>query len=118
MADPEPLRDAGNTDTRRQLLDMRERLVGNLGERIEGGDLALLAAVHGAMAAIEAADRVLPDAEQAARAVVTDTRDGPIALTLYNEAEAVATIALPPIRALALAGELIRAAMPRVREAA
>jgi|SRR5947209_15071329 len=54
----------------------------------------------------------------AARIIVYDIPGEPIALTLYNQAEAVATIALPPIRALALAGELIRAAMPRVREAA
>jgi hypothetical protein len=33
-----------HTETRRQLVDMRERLIGNLGRRIEGGDLALLAA--------------------------------------------------------------------------
>ena len=38
----------------------------------------------------------------------------PIALTLYREAEAVAMIALPPIRALALAGELIGAAIRRL----
>jgi hypothetical protein len=107
-----------HTDTRRQLAAMRVRLVSNLGEQIEGGNLALLAAVNGALSAIEAVDAAIPDAEAAARAVVTDTLDGPIALTLYNEAEAVATIALPPIRALALAGELIRAALPRVREPA
>jgi hypothetical protein len=100
-----------------QLAAMRERLVGNLGKQIEGGDIALLAAVNGALAAVEAADAVLPDAEAAARAVVTDAEGEPIALVLYKEAETVATIALPPIRALALAGELIRAAMPRVREA-
>ncbi|HEV8032612.1 MAG TPA: hypothetical protein VGP42_16490 [Stellaceae bacterium] len=50
------------------------------------------------------------------RLVVSDVPGEPIALTLYHEAEAVAQIALPPIRALALAGELIRAALPRVRE--
>jgi hypothetical protein len=38
-------------DTRRQLVDMRARLIGNLGERIEGGDLTLLAAVNGAIRA-------------------------------------------------------------------
>jgi len=58
------------SDKRQQLVDMRERLIGNLGE--------------------------------------------PIALTLYREAEAVAMIALPPIRALALAGELIGAAIRRL----
>jgi hypothetical protein len=32
----------GVSDKRQQLVDMRERLIGNLGEKIEGGDLALL----------------------------------------------------------------------------
>lgn len=40
--------------TRQQLADMRSRLIGNLGKQIEGGDLALLAAVTGALAAIDA----------------------------------------------------------------
>jgi hypothetical protein len=104
-----------SADTRQQLATMRERLVGNLGERINGGDLTLLAAVNGAMSAIEAVDRVLPDAEQAARAIVSDVPGEMIALVLYRETEAVAQIALPPIRALALAARLIEAAMPRLR---
>jgi hypothetical protein len=99
---------------RQQLVDMRERLIGNLGEKIEGRDLALTAAVNGALSAVEAGDAVLPDAEPAARAVVADIPGEPIALTLYREAEAVAMIALPPIRALALAGELIGAAIRRL----
>jgi hypothetical protein len=102
---------------RAQLVDMRERLVGNLGKRIEGGDLTLLAAVNGALSAIEAVDAVLPDAEQAARAVVSDVAGEMIALVLYRETEEVAQIALPPIRALALAAKLIQAAMPRLKEA-
>jgi len=57
---------------------------------------------------------VLPDAEATARAIVTDAEGAPIALTLYRESEATATIALPPIRALA--GGLIWAALPRLRE--
>jgi hypothetical protein len=105
-----------SADTRQQLVAMRSRLVGGLGEKIEGGDLSLLAAVNGALSAVEAVDAVLPDAEAAARAVVSDVPGEPIALTLYREAEAVSQIALPPIRALALAGELIRAAVPRLQE--
>jgi hypothetical protein len=42
------------SDTRGQLVEMRERLIGNLGEKIEGGDLALLAAVNGALPPIRA----------------------------------------------------------------
>jgi hypothetical protein len=103
-------------DARAQLVDMREHLIANLGERIVGGDLTLLAAVNGAMSAIEAVDAVLPDAEMAARAVVSDIPGEPIALTLYREAETVAQIALPPIRALALAAQLIEAALPRLTE--
>ena len=59
-------------DTRQQLVEMRSRLIGNLGERIGGGDLALLAAVNGALAAIDAADRGLVNAETLLRAIVTD----------------------------------------------
>lgn len=109
-------RERWKPETHGQLADMRDRLIGNLGERIEGGDLALLAAVNGAMSAIEAADRVLPDAEQAARAVVVDAPGELIAVVLYAEAEAVASIALSPIRALGLAAKLIEAALPRLGE--
>jgi hypothetical protein len=65
-------------DARQQLVAIRSRLVGNLGQRIEGGDLALLAAVNGALSAVEAVDAVLPDAGQAARAVVSDVPGEPI----------------------------------------
>jgi hypothetical protein len=105
-----------HTDTRRQLVVMREHLVVSLGERIEGGDLALLAAVNGALSAIEAVDAVIPDSEAAARAVVFDVPGEPIGLVLYRETEAVAQIPLPPIRALGLAAKLIAAAMPRLQE--
>jgi hypothetical protein len=105
-----------SAETRKHLADMRERLVGNLGERIEGGDLALLAAVNGALLAIEAVDAAIPDAEAAARVVITDIPGEPIALVLYRETEAVGQIGLPPIRALGLAAQLIQAAMPRLRE--
>jgi hypothetical protein len=105
-----------SADTRKQLLEMRERLVDGLSQQIEGGDLALLAAIHGAMSAIEAADRVLPDTQSAARVIVYDVPGEPIALALYRETEAVAQIALPPIRALGLAAKLIEAAMPRLTE--
>ena len=49
----------------------------------------------------------------AARAVVSD--DGStICLTAYSETGAAVPVALPPARAVALAGELIRAAIPKL----
>jgi hypothetical protein len=50
----------------------------------------------------------------AARAVVAD--DGrEIRLTLYAESGTVATVALDPVRAIRMAGELIEAALPKLR---
>src|SRR3954467_12468021 len=102
------------SNTRRQLAAMRERLMGNLGRQIEGGDLALLAAVNGALAAIDA--EALPlDAEPMARAVVTNAPGLPISVTLYAEHGHSAAVELSPIRAIALASRLIEAALPRLR---
>ena len=41
-------------DTRRQLVEMRERLLDDLDERIDAGTLAMLANVQSALAAIDA----------------------------------------------------------------
>jgi hypothetical protein len=101
--------------TRQLLVDMRSRLIGNLGKQIEGGDLALLAAVNGALAAIDAEPDCLADAERMARAIVTDVPGQPVCLSLYGEDGCVATIDLPPLRALAIAQELIAAAGRRLR---
>ena len=79
-------------------------------------DLTLTNQVNSVLAVVEIVDAVLPDAEAAARAVVTDVPGEPIALTLYREDETVSVIALPPIRALALAAKLIEAALPRLKE--
>ena len=49
--------------------------------------------------------------EPATRAVVSD--DGEIRLTLYDDQGAVAVVKLSPLRAIALAGELIEAALLR-----
>ena len=55
-----------------------------------------------------------PVTEPAARAVVSD--DGStISLTSYTEAGAAVLVALAPLRAVALADELIRAALPKLR---
>ena len=42
------------TDTRRQLVEMRKRLLDGLGERLDAGTLAMLANVQSALAAIDA----------------------------------------------------------------
>src|ERR1700722_6813746 len=104
----------GRAIARHQLLDMRERLIGNLGERIEGGDLTLLAAVNGALAAIDAADRGLADAEPMARAIVTSIPGRAIALALYGDDGRAAMAQFSPLRAIALAAKLIEAALPRL----
>jgi hypothetical protein len=54
------------------------------------------------------------DTRIAARAVIGD--DGrEIRLTLYREASAIGAVTLAPCRAVALAGELIPAGMPKLR---
>jgi hypothetical protein len=55
------------SDLRSRLYDMRAGLVKRLEKRIEGGDLALLGSVHGA---IEAVAAVPEEVAPAARAVV------------------------------------------------
>jgi hypothetical protein len=70
------------------------------------------------IAAIDAALATLDEAptawEPASRAVVSD--DGQtIRLTLYAEIGAVAAAELDPIRAITLAGKLIEAALPRLK---
>jgi hypothetical protein len=50
--------------------------------------------------------------EPAARAVVSD--DGTIWLTAYSAAGETVPVALAPVRAVALAGELIEAAVPKL----
>ncbi len=101
--------------TRQQLAEMRSRLLGNLGKQIEGGDLALLASVQAAIAVIDAEPDCPADAEPMARAIVTDVPGQPVCLSLYGSDGRVATIGLPPLRALAIAQELIGAAGRRLR---
>lgn len=113
MTDALPVPD--RAATRQQLADMRSRLIGKLGKKIEGGDLALLAAVNGAIAAMDAEPDCPADAERMARAIVTDVPGQLVCLSLYGEDGRVATIDLPPIRALAIAQELIAAAGQRLR---
>jgi hypothetical protein len=85
--------------------ETRQRLIG----QIEAGQLALLAGINGALAAIDSEDLT---AEPAARADVSD--DGQIRLTLYRDDGAAFAAPLAPGRAVALAGELIAAALPKL----
>jgi hypothetical protein len=62
---------------------------------------------------LAALDELRNDAQPATRAVVA-TSDEKIRLTLYGQDGAVASAALDPIRAVALAGELIQAALPKL----
>jgi hypothetical protein len=101
--------------TRQQLAEMRSRLIGNLGKQIEGGDLALLTSVQGAIAAIDAEPDCPADAERMARAIVTDIPGEQIRVSLYAEDGRAAAVELNPLRALCVAGELIAAAHRRLR---
>jgi hypothetical protein len=91
------------------LVELRAGLLADMDRQIEAGPLALLTGISAALAAIDSED--LP-AEPVTRAVVSD--DGQIRLTLYrDDGEAVAVV-LAPVRAVALAGELIAAALPKL----
>jgi hypothetical protein len=77
---------------------------------LQRGQMPRIAAIDAAIAAL---DEVPADAEPASRAVVSD--DGKvIRLTLYGETGAVASVEIDPIRAIAVAAELIDAALPRL----
>jgi hypothetical protein len=104
-----------NFPLRDRLLALRVDVLRQLAESeaIDGGLLALLGNVGAAITAIDAASPVAADAEPNARAVVSD--DGTeIRLTLYAENGAVFAVPIAPGRAVALAGELIAAARPKL----
>jgi hypothetical protein len=100
------------SETRQRLVEMRERLVVDLGERIDGGTMSLLLAINAAISAIDA--EPLPEAESAGRAVVSDDGET-IRVVLYAGANAVGAVVLDPMRAVRLAGGLIEAAGRRLR---
>lgn len=100
--------------THQQLAEMRAGLIDKLDTRIEGGDLALLASVQGAIAAIDADSGSSGEAAPGGRAILAD--DGQtISLTIYTDATVAAGAALTAERAIALAGELIAAGLRRLR---
>ena len=103
------------TETRQQLVAMRGRLLDDLGSRIDGGNLSLLTAIGGALAAIDAESGEPADAEPMARAIVTDAPGLPIGLALYAADGKAAAVELLPLRALALANQLLAAALARLR---
>ena len=87
-----------------RLLRLREREIKRLRAQ---GRLAHFDVID---AAITALDKPPADVEPAGRAMVSD--DGKIIrLTLYAEAGTVASVELSPVRAVALAGKLIDAAL-------
>src|SRR5260221_11486436 len=100
-------------ETRRGVVEMRDRLVADLGCQVDGGTLALLADVQGALPAIDAAEADGREVEPAERAVVTDDGET-IRLAAYRGNIAVAEVELSPRRAITLAGELIAAAARRL----
>jgi hypothetical protein len=78
------------SDTRQRLVELRHQLVADLGCQVDGGTLALLGNVQGALVAIDA----LPGSDEVApadRVVIADDGER-ITLTLYREAEAVAVV--------------------------
>jgi hypothetical protein len=91
---------------------------------IEPGRLALAADAHAALEGLgevpiwwEPASRAAHDDVQttpACRAVVADAAGEPIKLTIDSETGTVAAVDLDPIRAIALAGKLIVAALLRI----
>jgi hypothetical protein len=102
IAERQPLRD--------RLLSLRNDTLRQLdgADVLDGGLLRLLGDANAALAAL---DRHPPaDTEPAARAVVSD--DGiEIGLISYTQAGAAAMVVLDPRRAIALAGQLIAAAL-------
>jgi hypothetical protein len=98
------------TILRQRLVEMRDRLVADLGCQVHGGTLTLLADLQGALAALDA----LPgsdEVESADRVVIAD--DGEIRLLLYDADRAVG-VTLSAARAIRIAGELIEAAGRRL----
>ena len=90
---------------------MRRQLVGKLRRKLDGGALTLLGSINGALVAIDA--EMLLEADLVDRAVVADSGRS-IQLAVCAGADKVVAVELSPARAVALAGELIRAALLRL----
>jgi hypothetical protein len=92
---------------RERLLAMRDEEIAHILKRSASAQLV------GLEAAIAALDEIIAEALPAIRAVVAAS-DEEIRLTLFGQECAVASTTLDPIRAVALAGELIAAALPKL----
>lgn len=101
---------------RAALLDMRFSLVVRLARRFDGGTLALLGTVGAALAAVDRVGAAEEAAPAARRVTVCDRPDRPLGLTVFDDVAEVAVevVALDPRQAVALAGELLAAALPRL----
>jgi hypothetical protein len=98
-------------ETRQRLIETRTGLLAAMDRQIEAGQLARLAGINAALVALNTEG--CSNGEPAARAVVSD--DGSeIRLTLYAENGAAFAAPIAPGRAVALAGELIAAALPKL----
>jgi hypothetical protein len=97
-----------------RLTTMRAELVERLArDGIEGGTLTLLPGVNAAIEACGAATADHHDLARADRVILAD--DGStITLALYTAAGAIGSASLSPRRTVALAGELITAALQRL----
>jgi hypothetical protein len=105
--DPQPLR--------AQLLDMRGALLEQLAEGIDGGALALLASVNGALAAVEASEQLAAanGVARDGRVVISD--DGTsLRLTMYRAKGLQASVELTAGQAAHLAATLAAAAARRI----
>jgi hypothetical protein len=102
---------ADRTTTRWRLFELRNDLLRRLdeAEALDGGLLRLLGDTSAALAAIDA----WPPAVNAAAADRVALADDGVEfrLTWYGSADASATVVLDPRRAIALAGQLIAAAL-------
>jgi hypothetical protein len=99
---------------RAQLFDMRAALIEKLGQRIDGGALALLGSVGAAIAALDDDLAVEP---AAGRAILADDGQA-IRLAIVGQAGEAAAAELSPASAITLAGRLIGAARRRLAASA
>jgi L-alanine-DL-glutamate epimerase-like enolase superfamily enzyme len=97
------------TALRAMLADMQASLVERLARRFDGGNLALLGTVGTALAAL---DRAGVDSAATGRSVVVCQRPGGALTVVVTRAEDAEAVELDPHSAIALAGELIAAALP------
>jgi hypothetical protein len=98
---------------RERLIELRAEMLDRMIRRgaVEPGHLPLIAGIN---AALETLDTMSVETTSAAARVVVSDDGSTIRLTLYSEAGAIATVALDPIRARALARRLVDAAVPRL----